>query len=156
MRRSPRRGFLLVFALLLSVLICMVAMSMLSLRKASYASSQGAVQAVQARALARSGLSDIWVKVSKDPLFPAGVGDRQVRFTFREVVRDNSGHLVGFYTVIVDRSYRLSHRILRLESTGVAGEDGSRSPRHRIYAELSIDPDDFGYKVWEEGVEARL
>jgi len=156
MRGRPHRGFLLVFALLLSVLISLVALSMLSLRKSSYASSQGAIQAVQARALARSGLSDIWVKISKDPLFPAGVGDRQVRFTFREIVRDNDEHLIGSYTVIVDRSHRLSHRVLRLESLGVVGEADARSARHRIYAELSIDPDDFGYKVWEEGVEARL
>jgi hypothetical protein len=156
MRRLPRRGFLLVFALLLSVLICLLALSMLSLRRAGYAASQSAVQAVQARALARSGISDVWTKVSKDPLFPAGVGDRQLRFSFREAVRDDSGDLVGFYTVVVDRSYRLSHRVLRIESLGVAGSGDNRSPRHRIYAELSINPDDFGFKVWQEGVEARL
>lgn len=156
MRRFPHRGFLLVFALLLSVLICLVALSMLGLRKASYASSQGAVRSVQARALARSGMGDLWTKVSKDPLFPAGVGDRQVRFTFREEVREQDGDLVGYYTVVMDRTYRLSHQVLRFESLGVAGPLDEQSPRFRIYAELSINPDDFGIKVWEEGVEPRL
>ncbi len=156
MKRRSSRGFLLVFALLLSVLICLVALSMLALRRAGYASSQGAVQSVQARALARSGLSDIWTKLSKDPLFPAGVGDRQLRFTFREQVLDSGDNLVGFYTVVVDRSYRESHRVLRIESLGVAGSGDDRDPRYRIYAELSVDPDDFAFKVWEEGAEARL
>lgn len=134
----------------------MVALGMLALRRAGYASSQGAVQAVQARALARSGLSDIWTKLSKDPLFPAGVGDRQIRFTFREQVLDNADKPVGFYTVIVDRRYRESHQIVRLESLGVAGSGDGRDPRFRIYAELSVEPDNFKFKTWEEGVEARL
>lgn len=147
---------MLVFSLLLSVLICMVALGMLALRRAGYASSQGAVSAVQARALARSGLSDIWTKLSKDPLFPAGVGDRQIRFTFREEVLDQDKHPIGFYTVIVDRRYRESHQVVRLESLGVAGSGGERDPHFRIYAEFSVNPDDFKLKVWEEGVEARL
>lgn len=153
MRRQ--RGFLLVFSLLLAVLISLIAMGLLGLRKAGYASSKGAVTALQARSLARSGMADIWMKVSKDPLFPSGVGDRQVRFSFKEEVRDEQGALVGFYTVNVDRTYRLSHRMLRIESLGAAGE-ANESARHRIYAELSLDEADFRFKVWQEGVEPRL
>ncbi len=150
-----QRGFLLVFSLMLAVLISLIAMGLLGLRKAGYASSKGAVTSLQARALARSGISDIWMKVSKDPLFPSGVGDRQVKFSFREEVKDRDGALVGFYTVNVDRTYRLSHKVLRIESLGVAGEaDGSA--RHRIYTELSIDGADFRFKVWQEGAESRL
>jgi hypothetical protein len=84
------------------------------------------------------------------------VGDRQLRFTFREQVKDNDGNLVGFYTVVVDHTYRHSHQLLRLESLGVAGTGDPRDPHHRIYAELSINPDDFAFKVWEEGAPARL
>ena len=74
-RRQPVAGALLIFALLLTVLISMIALSLLQLRKASYASSQGAIKAVQARALARSGLGDIWVKIGKDPYFALqGIG----------------------------------------------------------------------------------
>ncbi len=149
------RGFLLVFALLLVVLVSLIVLGMLSLRKASNASSRGAVGAMQARSLARSGIADIWTKVSKDPFFPAGVGDRQVRLCYREQVDDAEGNLVGFYTVTVDRAYRLSHNVLRIESLGVAGET-NQSARHRIYAELSIDGADFRFKVWQEGAPARL
>lgn len=153
MRR--RRGFLLVFSLLLVVLVSLIALSLLGLRKASYASSRGAVTSLQARALARSGLSDIWSKISKDPFFPSGVGDKQVRFTYREEVRNQAGDPVGYYTVIVDRTYRLSHQVLRIESLGVAGQDDGNA-RHRIYAELSTRAGDFAFKVWQEGAEARL
>jgi hypothetical protein len=150
-----RRGFLLVFSLLLVVLISLITLSLLSMRKAGYASSRGAVTALQARALARSGMTDVWTKVGKDPFFPAGVGDRQVLFSYREEVRDQAGNLVGFYTVTLDRTYRLSHKVLRVESLGVAGESDD-SARHRIYGELSIDGADFGFKVWQEGAEPRL
>lgn len=153
MRRS--RGFLLVFSLLLVVLMSLIVMGMLGLRKASNASSRGAVAAMQARSLARSGMADIWMKVSKDPFFPSGVGDRQVRLTYREQVDDGDGNLIGFYTVTIDRTYRLTHRVLRIECLGVAGE-ADESARHRIYAELSIDGNDFRFKVWQEGAEPRL
>ncbi len=152
---SRSRGFLLVFSLLLVVLISLVVLGMLALRRASNASSRGTVAAVQARSLARSGLADIWMKVSKDPFFPSGVGDRQVGLTFREQVDDRDGNLIGFYTVTIDRTYRLSHRVLRIESVGTAGE-ADDSARHRIYAELSLDGNDFRFKVWQEGAEPRL
>ena len=150
-----KRGFLLVFSLLLVVLISLIALGLLSLRKAGYASSRGAITALQARSLARSGMADIWTKVGKDPFFPAGVGDRQLRFSFREEVRDGAGNLVGYYTVTVDRTYRLSHKVLRIESLGVAGA-ANESARHLIYAELSTDGADFRFKVWQEGAEPRL
>ena len=153
MRRS--RGFLLVFSLLLVVLMSLIVMGMLGLRKASNSSSRGAVAAMQARSLARSGMADIWMKVSKDPFFPSGVGDRQVRLTYREQVDDGDGNLIGFYSVTIDRTYRLTHRVLRIESLGVAGE-ADESARHRIFAELSLDGSDFRFKVWQEGAEPRL
>ena len=156
MIRSPRRGgFLLVFALLLTVIISLIALSLLQLRKAGYASSQSAVMAVQARAMARSGLGDVWTKISKDPFFPGGIGDEQNTFSYREkVVRD--GETVGSFSVVVDRSYRFTHQILRIESQGVAGELTEQSATFTIYAELSVDPDDFRFKTWQEGVAPSL
>lgn len=153
--RRRANGSLLVFALLLTVLIAMIALSLLQLRKASYASSQGALKAVQARALARSGLGDIWVKIGKDPYFPGGVGDRQKRFSYREnVLRD--GEVIGSYTVMVDRSHRRSHEILLIESTGVVGDIDQPIARFTIYTELSIKPTDFSFKTWQEGVSPSL
>lgn len=154
-RRQPVAGALLIFALLLTVLISMIALSLLQLRKASYASSQGAIKAVQARALARSGLGDIWVKIGKDPYFPGGIGDRQQRFSYRENVLQD-GKAIGSYTVMVDRSHRLSHQILLIESTGTVGDIDQPSARFTIYTELSIKPADFSFKTWQEGVSPSL
>ncbi len=154
-RRIPQRGFLLVFALLLTVIISLIALSLLQLRKASYASSQNAVRAVQARALARSGIGDVWTKIGKDPFFPGGIGDEQKRFSYRENI-EYEGELVGSFTVVVDRTYRFSHQILKIESQGVAGELSEQSSTFTIYAELSIDPNDFRFKTWQEGAAPSL
>lgn len=154
-RRNPR-GFLLVVALLLTALVAMIALGLLGIRKGSYASSRAAVSSVQSRALARSGLNDIWSKIGKDPFFPTGIGDEQEVFSFQEEVSDSGGQVVGEYTVKVDRRYRISHEIILLESTGRVGGLSSDSAGYTIYAELSIKADDFGFKVWEEGTTPKL
>lgn len=151
-----KRGFLLVFALLLTVLISMIALGVLGLKKGGYASSQAAVNSIQARSLARAGMADIWVKISKDPFFPAGVGDDQTRFSYREEIENTAGQTVGSYSVLLDRRYRLSHEIILLECTGVSGTLNSESAHHTIYAELSIRSGDFRFKVWQEGISPKL
>lgn len=157
MARIPdRRAFLLVFALLLTVFIAIISLALLGLRKGGYASSQAVANTVQARSLARSGMADIWVKVSKDPLFPAGAGDEQLKFSFREEVTNTKGETVGSYSVILDRTDRLTHNVLRIESTGVAGNLTDESSQYTIYAELYTITGDFRFKVWQEGTSPRL
>lgn len=154
--RLPQRGFLLVVALLLTVLISLLALGMLGIKKGSYSSSQAALQAVQARALARSGLGDVWTKYSKDPSFPGGLGDDQVRFSYRENVTDIDGHVLGSYVVTLDRSDRLTHHLIRVECTGIAGTVEEQATHHTIYAELHTLPGDFRFKVWQEGTVPQL
>lgn len=154
--RRHKKGFLLIFALLLTVLITLIALGLLGLREGSYASSRAAVNSIQARSLARSGMGDIWVKLSKDPFYPGGVGDDQTIFSFREDVTDHSGNNVGSYQVILDRSNRLTNNVLRIECTGIAGQLNEKSSHFTIYAELSTQPGDFGYKVWQEGTSPKL
>lgn len=154
--RAPNRGFLLVAALLITVLVAIIALGLLGIRRGSYASSRAAVREVQARALARSGLNDIWAKLSKDPFFPTGIGDDQEQFSYREEVFNESGDSVGTYTIRVDRGYRVSHDVILLESTGRVGKLSADSASHTIYAELSTGSGDFEFKVWEEGVTPRL
>ena len=150
------RGFLLVTALLLTVLVAIIALGLLGIRRGSYAGSRAAVREVQARALARSGLNDIWIKLSKDPFFPTGIGDDQEQFSYREEVFNENGESVGTYTVRVNRAYRVSHEVVLLESTGRVGKLSAHSASHTIYAELSTKSGDFEFKVWEEGVTPRL
>lgn len=150
------RGFLLVAALLLTIFVAIIALGLLGIRRGSYASSKAAVNSVQARALARSGLNDIWIKLTKDPFFPTGIGDEQTQFTYREEVVDDGGRIVGSYLVRVDRQFRRSLEIVRIESTGRVGGLSEESSSHTIYAELSIKPGDYGFKVWHEGTTPRL
>lgn len=156
MRRFKKAGFLLVVALLLTVLTAMLGLSLLGIRKASYASSQSAARTIQARALARSGIGDVWIKYSKDPAFPEGLGDEQTRFSYRETVTDLDRNEIGSYTVTLDRSDRFTTKLIRIESTGIVGSVERDQTRHTIYAELSIEAGDFRYKVWQEGTVPQL
>lgn len=153
---NRRRGFLLVFALLLTVFIALISLALLGLKKGGYASSKGVVNSVQAKSLARSGMGDIWVKLSKDPHFPGGMGDDQLTFSYREDITDPDGNAVGSYQVIMDRQYRDTHRVIRVESTGVAGALSEDSSRYTIYGEIKMVENDFGFKVWQEGVTPTL
>lgn len=157
MRRNlARRGFLIVFALLLTVLITLIALGLLGLKEGSYASSKAAINSIQARSLARSGMGDIWAKIAKDPFYPGGVGDDQGLFSFREDVYDLDNNFVGSYRMLMDRSYRLTHKVIRLECTGIAGQLDEKSAHHTIYAELSTEAGDFRFKVWQEGTIPKL
>ncbi len=157
MRMTTRnKGFLLVLALLITVLIAVIALGLLGIRRGSYASSKAVINSVQARALARSGINDIWVKLSNDPFFPTGIGDEQEQFSYREEVRDSNDEVVGTYTVKVDRAYRRTLEVVRLESTGRVGGLKAESSTHTIYAELSTKPGDFTLKVWQEGTTPRI
>lgn len=151
-----RRAFLIVFALLLTVFIAVIALALLGLRKGGYASSTAVVNSLQARSLARSGVADIWIKLSKDPLFPGGAGDDQLRFSFREEVRDTNDNYIGSYRVILDRTDHLTHEVFRIESTGIAGALTDESSQYTIYAELSTVAGDFRFKVWQEGTNPKL
>lgn len=142
---------MLVFALLLTILITLISLSVLGLKKGAYSSSKATVNAVQARSLARAGMTDAWIKLAKDPFFPGGLGDDQEFFYYREELQNTLDEHVGYYSVTIDRRYRLTHEIVRIECTGVAGALAETSSQHTIYAELSIADGDFGFKVWQEG-----
>lgn len=156
MRARPSGGFLLVFALLLTVLVTLIALGLLGIRRGSYAASIAVFNSVQAREMARSGLNDIWAKLCNDPNFPTGIGDEQVQFSYREEVIDSTGQEVGSYTVRIDRIYRKTHNIVLLESTGIAGGLDGDSSTFTIYAELSTKEGEFEFKVWQEGTIPRL
>lgn len=154
--RLKRRGFLLVFSLLLTVFIAIIALGLMGAKQGNYATSKAVLDAVQARALARSGLDDIWVKLGKDPSFPSGIGDEQKVFSYSEEMLDSDSNPVGSYRVTVDKTFLDTHEIIVIESTGTAGADIASSTRFTIYAELDVRPGTFAFKVREEGSAPRL
>jgi hypothetical protein len=151
-----KRGFLLVFALMLTVLVAIIALGLLGVRRGNYAASKSIVNSIQARSLAQSGMNDIWAKLSADPYFPTGIGDEQIQFAFREEVIDSMDREVGSYTVRIDRRYRQTHKVVLLESTGISGGLDANSSTFTIYAELSTEVGEFEFKVWHEGTSPRL
>ncbi len=155
--RRADRAFLLVFALLLTVFIAVIGFGMLGARQGHYAASRASIEAVQAKALARSGLEDIRVKLAKNPFFPTGIGDEQTVFSFTEEVRTfDEDELVGYYQVTVDREFRGSHRLVRVESTGIVGQNVASSARHTMYAELFTQAGRHEFRIWQEGTLPRL
>lgn len=150
-----RRGFLLVLSLMVTILIAVIALSLLGVRRGSYASSRAVAEAAQARALAVAGLEDLRVKLAKDPFFPTGIGDEQVIFSYTETVTALSGAKVGSYQVTVNRAHREPpNKVLRVESVGMVGDFHAEAPRFTIYAELDLR--DFSFKVWQEGAASSL
>jgi hypothetical protein len=155
-RALKTRGFLLVFALMLTVLITVIGFGMLSAHKGNYATSRGALESILARNLARSGIEDARVKLTRYPFFPSGVGDEQKVFSYSERVVDFDGGDVGSYQVVVDRSFRDTHQIIRVESTGIVGQTGPNSARHTLYGELYTQEGNFVFRIWQEGSLPRL
>ena len=154
--RFRRKGFLLVFALMLTVLITIIGFGMLSAFKGNYAASRASLESIQARNLARSGMVDVRAKLARYPFFPSGVGDEQKVFSYSEIVRDFDGKEIGSYKVSVDRSYRDSHHVVLVESTGIAGQTEGNSARHTLYGELHTIDGDFVFKIWQEGALPKL
>jgi hypothetical protein len=148
-----RRGFLIVFALLLTVLISLIGMSLLSIQRSQYSSSKEALRRAQCRALARAGMENAEIKIAKDPFFPSGVGDNHVLFSYSEEVTSvqNSGELLGSFTISIDKSDEQTLKVIRVQSVAILGQRTAPTARYTIYGELSVDPEDFGYKVWQEG-----
>ncbi|MCA9790478.1 MAG: hypothetical protein KC910_01735 [Candidatus Eremiobacteraeota bacterium] len=146
-----RRGFLIVMALLLSLLIIVVGLAYMGARPGEYAASQAAAAAVEARNLARAGLEDAKVKLSKDEFFPTGIGDEQVVFSYVEEMESLSepGRVVGTYRVSIDRSYR-SQNVIFIVAVGTAGKLKNPRARYSISAELNLE--DFRFKSWNEGL----
>ncbi len=157
MRRLFRRkGFLLVFALMLTVLITVIGFGMLSAFKGNYAASRSVLESIQARSLARSGMEDVRVKLARNPFFPSGVGDEQKVFSYSEIVRDFDGNDIGSYQVTVDRSWRDTHHVILVESIGIAGEAEANSARHTLYGELHTQEGNYVFKIWQEGALPQL
>lgn len=148
---SRRRGSVLIFALLLTVLTTLIGLSLIAMRKAHYSASQLALRASQARFLAHAGVHDAIAKLSKDPFFPSGLGDDQTYFTYKESLTDSSGRILGYYEVAVDQGPREKSGIVTIQSVGQTALRGETGSRHATYAELDIRPASFGIILWKEG-----
>lgn len=148
---SGRRGFLLVVAMLLCLMLVVMGMGFLGKRGGQYQAALEQARAAQARALAEAGIEDAMLKLNKDLFFPPPGDGEQTQFSYSEELRDVGGELVGTYFVTVD-SRRASSpdppdpsypSVFLVESRGVLGKD----PEHplavvRVRMEVDLDEGD--------------
>lgn len=156
MMSSCRRGSVLIFALLFTVLTTLIGLSLIGMKKGHYSASQLAVRAEQSRLLAHAGINDAIAKLQKDPFFPSGVGDAQTYFSYKEPLKvGQSEEILGYYQVTVDQARRDEDGIVTITSVGQTAFSGETSARHATYVELSIRPGNFGVILWKEGQPPR-
>lgn len=135
-----RRGFLLISALLITVILLTLGLSFLGKRSVQYRRVAALEASTQARELAESGLEDALLKLRRDIDFPPVRLDQTV-FTYTEDV-DFDATRLGGYQVSIDATYRqFPFRVLIIRSTGMAGSDPNQpTARRTVQAEFDIDP----------------
>ncbi len=145
-----RRGFVLVFSLLLLLLMALGGMILLGQRAAQYRAAALAPKTALARALAQAGLEDARVKLEKDLNFPPPGDLNQVLFSYEEAVRDLDGQLVGHYFVTVDGRHRVPEQppaayapsLVVVTAMGRAGPD-PEAPEAVYGLRMEVDVDDY-------------
>ena len=134
-----RRGFMLVAVLLFSLILFALGLGLLGGRVSQYRGSYFQQRAAGALALARSGLEDARLKLSKDLQFPIGRNPEQTVFSYSEDVTNIAGNFVGSYTVNIDRTWALPpYEVLVITSIGNVGPPGQEGSRRRLRAELDL------------------
>ena len=151
---SPsRRGFLLIVAMLLCLMLVVLGMGFLGKRGGQYQAALEQARAGQARAVAEAGIEDAMLKLNKDLFFPPPGDQDQLQFSYSEELTDLKGDVVGTYYVTVD-SRRASSpdppdpsypSVYFVESRGFLGPD----PEHplavvRLHMEVNLDEGDPG------------
>ncbi|MFN8608412.1 MAG: hypothetical protein U0931_12820 [Vulcanimicrobiota bacterium] len=145
-----RRGFVLIFSLLLLLLLALGGMILLGQRAAQYRASVLASKTAVARALAQAGLEDARVKLEKDLNFPPPGDQNQVVFSYDEPVTDLDGKLVGYYFVTVDSRHRTPLQppapnepsIVVVTAMGRAGQD-PKEPEAVYALSMEVEVDDY-------------
>lgn len=122
MRHRRRRGFLLIAALLITIILLVSGLGVMSAQASRYAASARIAEGMQAKNAALSGLEDVRVKLAKDVKFPPraanrrGVnedddddeatpaGPRQSKFAYSETLFDDPAEPDSqvSYSVVVD------------------------------------------------------
>lgn len=135
-----KRGFILVMSLMLCLLLFVVGIAYLGLKASQYRSASEAQLALQAKALAESGLEDFRVKLDRDSEFPPQTADNGL-YSYREQLTIG-GVVRGSYNVSVDSNYAVTpFLILVVTCTGEVGASAQTGiSRRSLRAEIDIAP----------------
>lgn len=138
--KRQRRGFLLIMALFVAVLLFIECGSMLYRRSRQYQMATDGVYGAEALSLAEAGLEDARVKLDKDADFPPQAAIDQQVFSYVERVMDLDGTtLVGSYEVTIDQRQQSSPcQIIRITSVGCLGDASAPRARRQVTVELDV------------------
>jgi type II secretory pathway component PulK len=142
MKRAPR-GSLYVLVLLLTSLLLVLGMVYLATQGPEAQASQEVVDSAQAYQLARAGIDEARLKLSKDRAFPPDGGREQTTFSYAETVREGPNE-VGTYRVTIDFAHAgPPHLLYEIRSEGFV------NPPHRATAQSQI-------RVWLSAVDMKV
>lgn len=143
MRRSRRRGVLLVLVLILVTTMFIMAFGFLSTKVRERETLVESRDSFQAYQLAYSGLETVRVRLQNDYSFPpTTMGPLQEVFNFTEIVQSiNDSYEVGRYQIFCDRRWAdAPYEILRVTAVGQVGDQDGNPVRHRLIAEFDLRP----------------
>ena len=157
MKLGPRknRAFVLVTALLLSIILLVSGLGVMSAQASRYAASALIADSLQAKNAALSGLEDVRVKLAKDVKFPPRKSKArgQSKFAYSEDLITDPVKPVS-YAIIVDfdleREISLPDRfapyrwgVYRISVSGYVGPRNEPIAVSQMYAEYDIDTGQF-------------
>lgn len=139
-----RRGFLLITALMLTIILLLVGMGLLGSQASRYEAARQASFSSQARQLALAGLEDARVKMELDINFPPPQGPGQFLFSYSEFLDlPYPTPVTGSYSVTVDSTYAqdpAAGLYYTITSVGSLGPPIAPTAQYRLTAELSNNP----------------
>ena len=155
MMRRRRRAFVLITALLLSVILLVSGLGIMSAQASRYAASALIADSLQAKNAALSGIEDVRVKLAKDVKFPPRKSkDRgQTKFAYSENLLLDPDRPVS-YSVIVDFEYEREVNVqgrfapfrwgvYRITVNGYVGPRNEPIALCQLYAEYDISTGQF-------------
>lgn len=140
-----KRAFLLIIVLLLSSLLCLLAIAYLTRTAETHRTGASVMDQEQAYQLALAGLEGARVRLDKDQSFPP-IGPGQEVFSCLEAVYGTDGTVAGHYQLTVDGRWRTApYFTLRVSAVGLLGEPSQPQARRHLWAELDLNPTHSSY-----------
>lgn len=137
-----RRAFLLITALLISLVLLLLGMGFLGSQADRYRGVQRSGEIAKARAMAVAGLEDARLKIQNDIRFPPPMAAGQTVFSYGEAttIGDTPEPLPGGYGVVIETAYRNdpNFEVLLITSTGTIGDPNNPLAQYQLKAEMSM------------------
>ena len=135
-----KRGFLVITALLIIIILMLVGMGYLGSQASRYRAALRAAESSQARQLALAGLEDARIKMELDENFPPKAAVNQDLFSYSEKLTINSAPPVnGTYMVVINSTYATDPAaVVYVTSVGTVGTPEAPISQYHLKAELDF------------------